>query len=411
MKILFITPEFPPIVTPQSLRWFYLLSILSEKYHYEIDVVSPRVLKGDAFYQDQFSIDSFLADASIFYTDPGILSKSRATMNKTNQASKAINTNRKNRMIKKVFQKCLSPFLIPDRMIDWVVPGYLMANRLMKNKRYDVIISSGPPFSSHIVGGLIASRTKIPWVADFGDPWSFNSEQHFRRKWRKKIEHRMEQRLFRRMRRVIFTTKRTAERYSSIYPAFKEKFSVIQQGADASKYRRKVETKKNTLVYTGIFYKDIREPFELFAAMNTIDDYQLIIVGNVDTDVLDYVKRNHLEQKIRFMGYVSHEDSITWQLSSEYLVYIDNKNSTQLPGKLFEYLAAKKPILCVVQNNDSLLVELAKEYPQIVICQNNSTEIVNALEKLKTQDCGNNHNVDWSHRAHDLDALLKNLNE
>jgi hypothetical protein len=93
-------------------------------------------------------------------------------------------------------------------MIPW---GYHTGRRLLKEINYDVIISSGYPFSSHLLGYLLKKRSGAKWIADYGDPWSFSPDTKLLPMKRREFDRRMERHILESCDKVIVTTMDTKD--------------------------------------------------------------------------------------------------------------------------------------------------------------------------------------------------------
>lgn len=414
MRILLVTHEFPPIITPQSLRWYYLLQNLSKSNNgIRVDVLKPEILQGFPFFNDSVEFDKVAQSEHSSY--PGLLhdylySKKTPINYTTNSGS----PNKKKTSLKKKLSGLigLKPILIPDKTVEWLPYATLKLLKLIKKENYDVIISSGPPFTSHIICGVATCFKEFKWIADFGDPWTFASDRELP-KWRNFIDGQIEKWMFNKMNHAIFTSELTKKKYSSRFCFLNQKSSVIMQGADTSKYDVRNKTNlTNLLVYTGTFYPKIREPWALLEALKSLTEIQLVIVGTMREDIKRFVEDNGITN-ISFTGQLSHEEAIEWQLKANALIFVDNKFSTQIPGKIFEYLSSNKPVVAVIHDNDSFISELSRKYCNIHVASNNSSSIIEKINEALLYRGGSNGEieVDWFYRAVQLENLIRSVVE
>jgi hypothetical protein len=127
--------------------------------------------------------------------------------------------------------------------------------------------------------------------------------------------------------------------------------------------------KKLRLVYTGTFYRDERDPLELFKALRDLKemDVEFIIAGRNDEVIGDAKKFGLLGSKVIYLGYLKYEESIRAQYEGDVLVHIGNKSSNQVPGKIYEYLGARKPILAILENPNDEIKDLVLKLERGVV--------------------------------------------
>jgi glycosyltransferase involved in cell wall biosynthesis len=235
-------------------------------------------------------------------------------------------------------------------MNGWI-PGALAATLdELRTGNYDALITTSAPYSAHIVGALARRITGVPWIADFRDEWSQNPELEqpaFLKRW----SDRVERTVVRTCDRVIVTTDgaRLAE------PVARGKRTTITNGVDRTDIAGNMplpSTDRFTLSFIGSLYGD-RNCREVLVALRRLTDRGAIdpervefrVVGNAWVDDLT---RTAGRVRITQLGYVSHHAALAEMRSADALVAHLPRASRSIPGKIFEYLASGRPILCVV---------------------------------------------------------------
>ena len=249
----------------------------------------------------------------------------------------------------------------PDPMNGWV-PGALAAvARELHTGNYDALITTSAPYSAHIVGALARRITGVPWIADFRDEWSQNPELK-QPEFLKRLSSRVERMIVGGCDRVIVTTNG-----ARLAGPVAGKQTTITNGVDLADIAAKMAVsprERFTLSFVGSLYGD-RNCREVLAALKRLsergaidpDRVEFRIVGRVSVDDLTDVRGRI---RITQLGYVSHYAALAEMRSADALVAYLPSHSRSIPGKIFEYLACGRPILCVV-GRGSASFEMVRE--------------------------------------------------
>lgn len=236
----------------------------------------------------------------------------------------------------------------PDPMSGWI-PGALATTlRELRTGRYDVLMTTSAPISAHIVGALARRITGVPWVADFRDEWSQNPEivqPKFLKRWSRWVE-----------RSIVSTCDHvTVTTDGARITGAEWKQTTITNGVDPTDVvgARPVPSSASlTLSFIGSLYGD-RDCREVLSALRRLSEQGMIdphrvefrVVGNAWVDDLAQMAG---EIRVTQLGYVSHDAALAEMRSADALVAYLPSPSRSIPGKVFEYLASGRPILCVV---------------------------------------------------------------
>ena len=319
-------------------------------------------------------------------------------------------------------------FLIPDPRVFWVRPSIRRLKKYIKIIKPSVIITTGPPHSVHLIGkGLKKEFPDIFWLADFRDPWSeFDLLDNF---YPSKLARARQRTLEKRvldLADLVLNVSPTWVKNLQKYTSTPVKF--LANGYDHNDFTTSFESIPNKFIitYTGIIntYRN-RKP--LWEAL------QEICVGNKDFNdnlkiqifgISDNGLKNILSEfptvlnKTTIGGYVSHNEVIkSYAESSCLLLLLNNtKNANgHIPGKFFEYLAAKKPILAIGPSNSDV-GQIIKEIESGIICAfEDKEEIKRALleiyEKWKLNPTSILRNVDYFSRDKLTEKLVGLIND
>lgn len=247
-------------------------------------------------------------------------------------------------------------FFIPDARVGWVEPAVGFLTDYLKNNNIETVITTGPPHSLHLIGKKLKETFPLQWIADFRDPWT-SIGYHKKLKLTKKaaLKHKaLESEVLNTADKIIttsFTTKKEFEQLTS------KPITVITNGYDTELSLKPALDKKFSISHIGTLLSD-RNPRILWKALKEIlkeneqfrADFQLQLIGKVSLEILDTLKEFGLEKYLNAPGYVSHNEAIILQRSSQMLLLIEIDSYETIgiiPGKLFEYMAAERPIIAL----------------------------------------------------------------
>ncbi|HEX9665144.1 MAG TPA: glycosyltransferase [Thermodesulfobacteriota bacterium] len=391
-RILLCTYYFPPIGTPRSYRWKEFVKQLSSK-GWEIDVLTIRTSQNHPNHDPEL-LENIPDEVRIFRTYPGIMHHlSSFLLSKTSGDSRSAlfrsyESMRQGmgRLLFNLYENGLRYLFIPDEAVIWLPFALLKGYALKKEGSYDFIISSGFPFTCHILGFILKQfNGDISWIADYGDPWVNNPILPMP-KWRSWTDEKIESKILKSANRLIVTTQETKDHYLSLYPFLRnENIKVISQGFSPEEYNEVAPetTSKFRIVHTGKFYK-ANEPIVFFDALKQLKqiwkDVEIVITANlVDDDCKSYVKNNGLSEIVRFVGFVQHQRAIALQKGASLLLLIGHRGRVQVPGKIYEYIAAKRPILSIKNDEADLASKLVEKLNRGITVQNNPQMIKDSL--------------------------------
>lgn len=249
-------------------------------------------------------------------------------------------------------------FFIPDARKFWIKPSIKFLTDYLKSHPVDAIISTGPPHSMHMIALGVIKRTGLPWLADFRDPWTNIDfyDQLMLSSFADRRHRKMEQQVI-----------KTADRLVTVSPSWEDDFkklgahntTVITNGFDPGDFPA-VSLKKPAkfiLTHIGSLNKDRNPEFlwkvisELISSNEEFRQNILIrFIGKTDISVFEALEKYHILEYSEKVEYLPHDKAL--ELSSESAVLLLLINNTPnamgiIPGKVFEYLASGRPILCI----------------------------------------------------------------
>lgn len=284
-------------------------------------------------------------------------------------------------------------FEVPDHCIGWLPFALLAAKDIMCTKRIDLLYSTSPPCTTHLIAYAIKKKYRIPWVADFRDPWTHHPRFEFRvpRVYRKLVR-RLETAVVNYADKIVMGTETIATDLIMTYgDVVHSKIAFVSHGfdeADFSGANKCLPENQHCfkIVYTGdieLMGEGIR-PL-LYAFRRCVKDraietrsWQLQLVGESGEHVAQWISELKLGNRIQLPGYVSHKEAIAYTLGADVLVaYSWGRNI--IPAKVFEYLRAKKPILALSMEGDALTRLIQDSGAGIVVPLDDEDLIAEAL--------------------------------
>jgi glycosyltransferase involved in cell wall biosynthesis len=260
---------------------------------------------------------------------------------------------------------------VPDARCFWIKPSIKYLNHWLEHNHVDALVSTGPPHSMHLIARGLKRKTAIKWLADFRDPWvniDFAGDIAMGNR-AKRLNTKLEKSVLDEADQVVVVSELMAEEFRTKTSTSVE---VITNGYDPDDFKISDDLIRKdgnfNLVHTGSL-NDRRNHPVLWKAIADLRNenqefknlFRLRLIGKNDASVRRSIEETGLSECCEFIDYLPHEKIIAEQKSASVLLLsINNYGSAEngffspkatLTGKLFEYLAAEKPILMVGPNN------------------------------------------------------------
>lgn len=253
--------------------------------------------------------------------------------------------------------------LIPDDQILWYIPAVREGKKMLARYPIDAVLSTAGPNTNHLVALALRQGRRLPWVADFRDPWTQNMHRSGIR-WREALEERLERRVMATADVVLTVTRSFAEGFREKHGDVIKRLEVIHNGFDAADYVGIEADRvpgKCVFAYAGIFYKERNPRLFLRAVRELIDagkidrrDILLRFAGVFDypgyTDNADAVAQLGLSDVVEVLGHLPHRRALALLKGADVLLLVGDTapgSGAYIPGKLFEYMAVQRPILAL----------------------------------------------------------------
>jgi glycosyltransferase involved in cell wall biosynthesis len=291
-----------------------------------------------------------------------------------------------------------SLMLVPDKTLPWALTAVPAGIRIVRDQKIDVVMSTSPPASVHLIAEAISVCTRRPFVADFRDSWLDNPHRTYDRmsvRAKRAVNARMAQSVGRRSSAMVAATGAIAQELGHLAPGAAAKTTVIENGADFDEFAAlsPVRDDRFTIVHAGSFF-GARTPRPFLEALRTVLDRRPELRGRVRARFLGDLRPEDrawaeglgLDGALEEDGFVPHRDSLTAQRSADALLLLiphaDGRGDTVLSGKVFEYIASGRPILAAVPP-DGVAANLLRSVGAGEVADSDDVEgIAGALERL-----------------------------
>jgi len=357
-KVLIITYYWPPAGGPGVQRWLKFVKYLRD---FNIEPVvyipeNPNYPMLDNSLENEILEGITILKKPIFepYQLAGFFAK-----NQTKTISKGIIAAEKNQsFLQKSLLFIRGNLFIPDARKFWIKPSVKFLKGFLERENIKKIITTGPPHSLHLIGLKLKQELNLKWIADFRDPWT---QIGYHKKLKltessKKKHLRLEREVLNSADQIITTSFTTKAEFAE---KTSKPISIITNGFDTEENEKTNESldKKFSISHIGSLLSE-RNPENLWTAiaeltienLNFSEDLELKLAGTVSEEIITSIKSVGLGEKLQLLGYVSHTQAIALQQKSRLLLLIEiNSEETRgiIPGKLFEYLSSKRPILAI----------------------------------------------------------------
>jgi glycosyltransferase involved in cell wall biosynthesis len=249
-------------------------------------------------------------------------------------------------------------FLIPDTYIGWIPFAVRAGKRLCREREFDIVYSTSPPDSSHLAARSIARSFGVPWIADFRDPWISlyytRTPTALHQRWHRHLERSVMM-----ADRLLVVTEWHRLELLRLYP--EARVEKVPNGYDEEDFEgledERPEQDLFTVLHTGMLTLGrTAEPF-LRGLQRFLDNrpeakdrVRVCFVGSRESRNEDCARRLGLQDLVCFEDNISHSECIRRERRSHVLLLLkhdDDRYRGAIPGKLYEYFGARRPILCV----------------------------------------------------------------
>jgi len=353
-KVLIVTYYWPPAGGPGVQRWLKFAKYLPDFGIHPVVYIpeNPHYPLLDEALLSDVPTDVTILKGKIVepYGIAGIFSR-----NKTKKISSGlIPSKRKQSLMERIFLWVRGNLFIPDARVLWVKPSVKRLSAYIQKEGIDTVITSGPPHSLHLIGIKLRQSLPIRWVADFRDPWT-TIGYHDKLKlsaYAARKHKSLEKKVLNETDLVIVTSPATKAEFQALTT---KPIEVITNGYDTEKVARPPLDQTFTIAHIGSLLSG-RNPLVLWESLAELmqeepgfkEAFRLKLVGAVSPDVMQTMEDKGLGDAVDYKGYLSHDEAVTEQRSSQVLLLIEidaPETRSIIPGKLFEYMVSERPIV------------------------------------------------------------------
>ena len=322
-------------------------------------------------------------------------------LRRSGHSKEAVEVNPVNAQNKSLLQKAAmwvrGNLFRPDPRCLWIGPSVRFLKKYLSEHPVDLIVSTGPPQSMHMIGLRLSRETGLPWIADFRDPWT--KIFYFKHlamtpateRWHKKME------------KMVLDE---ASAVVAVSPLVQQEFQamtdtpveLITNGFDECDFSSEPCTQayggasqEFTITHTGLFAADGNPTvlWDVLAEKCHADEafrklLRIKLIGKTDDQILKALKDRGLESSLINMGYQTHSVAVEQQRQASVLILPLRKEPEYravLPGKLFEYLASQRPILGIGQPDGAMAMIVNETRTGTVIDWNDKEGISQYIEQ------------------------------
>ena len=264
-----------------------------------------------------------------------------------------------------------SNFFVPDPRAGWVRPSVRFLSGYLREHPVDVVVTTGPPQSVHLIGRGLHRALGVPWVADFRDPWTrmFFFENLPLLPWVRRRHFKLEKSVLDEATAVVSVTPRVLADFASMTST---PVHLITNGYDEADFAVELPVRtdgKFRVVHTGLFASD-GNPLELWKALAGLcsesadfaSRLEIRLAGKVDPEIVDSITEAGLGAQLRLLGYLPHPESVA-ELRLADIILLPLRHGAEYskvyPGKIFECMAAGPAVLGIGPTNSAAAELLA----------------------------------------------------
>lgn len=394
-RVLIISYYWPPTGGSGVQRWVKFAKYLpSEGWQPVIYTPeNPEQLAVDHSLEKELPEDLEVIKTHI--TEPYELYKK--FLRRSGHSKEAVEVNPVNAQDKSFVQKAAmwvrGNLFRPDPRCLWINPSVRYLKKYLKDHPVDLIVSTGPPQSMHMIGRKLAAQTGLPWIADFRDPWTkiFYFKHLSITKATERWHQKMEKKVLDEADAVVAVSPLVQKEFQEMTDTPVE---LITNGFDECDFPDKrpgMASSDFIITHTGLFAAD-GNPTVLWDVLSEkcskdsefSRDLKIKLIGKTDDQIISAVEDCGLKKNLVNMGYQPHAVAIDEQRNASVLILPLRKEpeyKAVLPGKLFEYMASGRPILGIGQRDGAMSMILGQTKTGKVLDWNDRKEMAGYIDE------------------------------
>ncbi|VYU63325.1 glycosyl transferase group 1 [Clostridium tertium] len=424
MKILFIACYSPLINNSASIETLQYLNNLAKIDGNEIHLLTVN-FPHNSIYYDEYIFSMLDKNIKLHIISGGKLFE--AIMPKKSTDLVNIVDKPKTNRVKPLLKKAKKILAIPDMYLYWAYKASKYGKDLMAKENFDVMFSMHEPPSSHICAYNIKKNYKnLRWIAYWSDPWLKDSTREGSSYIRKSFEGRYEKNIVELADKHIFVTKANRNDYINTYNLKEEDTFIITRGYDSKVYNeilneeppKLINENKINIVYTGEIFSKLRDLRPFISALNKLEreneelfnKLNILFFGNIDNEEIKY---NLMKIKnVKVSNRIPYNEALSYMINADILLLFGNKNSKQIPAKIYDYFGCYGYILVVLGDEEDPIIEVIKGIDKCKISLNEDEEINESIKYLSSliengQKSYLIKEYEWENISRRLDSILR----
>jgi glycosyltransferase involved in cell wall biosynthesis len=417
-KVLVITYYWPPSGGAGVQRWLKFVKYLP---NYNYKPVIYTVENGEYPVLDSSLSKDVSSKIKILKSkiwEPYSLYKIFTGRKKKEKINSSFLTQKKrNKFLQNISIWIRGNLFIPDARRFWIKPSINYLTNFLINNPVDIIISSGPPHSTHLIAMELQKRFQIKWLADFRDPWTnidFYKDLKLT-KWADNKHKALERAVLKNTDMVLTIGNQLKKELLALGS---KEVEVVENGYDPEDFPINSSLELDTdftIAHIGTFspsrnHEILWKVLKKICNENEAFDNKLKIklIGNIDFSVLKSISNFGLENHLKKLGYISHNDVINEQKKSRVLLLMVNNTPNSrgiITGKVFEYMASNRPILVIGPEDGDLANIIRQTNTGFVTGFDNEIKLEESILKLFK----NKENFDSNLKMYSRENLTKKL--
>lgn len=433
MKILFIACYSPLINNSAAIETLQYLNKLSEINSNEVHLLTVN-FPSDSIYYDEALYSMMNENIKTHVVDGGIIFKRlmpRKVSNTDETQVKSVLAKNNMGKKRKILRKIKNALVIPDMYYGWAKKAGKYGEALMELEKFDVIFSMHEPPSSHLCAYYIKKKYRdVPWITYWSDPWLKDSTREKSFFLKKMIERKMERKIVDLADKFIFVTESNRNEYLKDYNMLNEnikKTFILNRGFDAKLYERLsyeempklIKNDKLNLIYTGEIFSKLRDIKPFIKALEEIkkedeESYKklnVLFFGNIDD--IEGKKRLQKLDVAKTSPRIPFDDALKYMLNGDVLLLFGNKNSKQIPAKIYDYFGAKGRIFVIYGDENDPIKKIVENHEKCTVTENKTENIKNKIYELlelyknKEIESDPDYNYEWNSIVERLNNILE----
>jgi glycosyltransferase involved in cell wall biosynthesis len=299
--------------------------------------------------------------------------------------------------LNRLWARVVRLLFFPDDQLLWTPFAVRSAISVQRRRPSQVLYSSSPPVTTHLIAGLVSRRTGTPWVADFRDPWIGNSFAAPLPGFQRQLQARLERWIVEQADRVVFATEGLARSYRTRYPSRAERFLTIPNGYDANELSRiqalpRQDDGTFRIVYSGSIYGD-RELEILLDGLTLAIRRDPALRDRLRVELIGWMTEPNrrraeaamaiLGPVLKVSGFVPRDEALARLRAADaglMLLADGPERDVVVGGKLFEYLGLDRQVLAVMPRGDARAI--LKELAWGIVADPDAEGVADGLERL-----------------------------